>query len=251
VTIEQTVTTPAPPAKAVRTELGLKWVRAYLGGAAAADSRRTLLVWEIPYYPTYFFPAADVPAELVPTGVTAVHPLLGVAQVCDVRSGDRTVRGAALYYTGEEAAEQVRETVRLDWDAMDDWFEENEPVYVHARDPHTRVDVLASSRHVRVEVDGVRVAESRSPRILFETGLPPRYYLALTDVDRTVLRPSDLRTQCPYKGEATYFSVEVAGARYEDLVWIYRTPLAESAGIAGLVSFYPDRATVYVDGVRI
>jgi uncharacterized protein (DUF427 family) len=133
---------------------------------------------------------------------------------------------------------------------MDEWLEEDEPVYTHARDPHTRVDILASSRHVRVEIDGVTVADSRSPRILFETGLPPRYYLPLTDVRTDLLRPSDTQSHCPYKGAAGYWSVDTGTNVHEDLVWIYRTPLPESQKIAGLAAFYDEKADVFIDGVQ-
>ena len=132
---------------------------------------------------------------------------------------------------------------------MTEWFEEDEVVYTHARDPYTRVDILASSRHVRVEVDGMVVADSRAPRLLFETGLPTRYYLPMTDVRLDVLHPSTSETYCPYKGVASYLSLEADGSARTDVAWIYRTPLPESQKIAGLVSFYPERADIYVDDV--
>jgi uncharacterized protein (DUF427 family) len=170
--------------------------------------------------------------------------------VCDVTAGTVTAAGAAVHYDGDEAAEGLRGLVRLDWSAMDAWFEEDEPVYTHARDPYTRVEVLNSSRHVRVEVGGVTVADSRAPRLLFETHLPTRYYLPMTDVDQRLLRPSQRRTQCPYKGEAEYFDVEAGGRLHRNLVWVYRQPLPESQKIAGMAAFYTERVDLYVDGVR-
>jgi uncharacterized protein (DUF427 family) len=134
---------------------------------------------------------------------------------------------------------------------MDEWLEEDEPVYTHPRDPHKRVDILASSRHVRVAVDGVTVAESSRPVILFETGLPPRYYLPLPDVRTALLRPSETMSHCPYKGTASYWSV-VTGrgdSVHEDIVWLYRSPLPESQKVAGLACFYDEKADVYLDGV--
>jgi uncharacterized protein (DUF427 family) len=128
--------------------------------------------------------------------------------------------------------------------------EEDQPVYVHPRDPYKRVDILASSRHVRIELDGVTVAESRQPRILFETSLPPRWYLPLTDFRLDLLRPSDRTTQCPYKGTATYWSVDTGVRVHPDVVWTYRSPLAESQKIAGLAAFYNERVDMYVEGVR-
>jgi uncharacterized protein (DUF427 family) len=110
------------------------------------------------------------------------------------------------------------------------------------------VDILRSSRHVEVLIDGTRVAETHSPTVLFETGLPTRYYMPLSDVRRDLLQPSATETHCPYKGAAKYFSVEIDGHIHEDFVWIYRTPLPESQKIAGLVSFYNEKVDLYVDG---
>jgi uncharacterized protein (DUF427 family) len=169
--------------------------------------------------------------------------------VLDVKVGGATAPGAARRYPASPL-EQLRGLVRLDWNAMSEWMEEDEPIYRHARDPYHRVDILASSRHVRVEVDGVTVADSRQPRILFETGLPPRYYLPLTDVRMDLLRDSATQTQCPYKGTASYRSVDAGQGLREDLVWIYRSPLPESQKVAGLACFYDEKVTVYVDGVR-
>ena len=131
---------------------------------------------------------------------------------------------------------------------MDEWLEEDEPIYVHPRDPYKRVDILASSRHVRVELDGVTLAESPAPRILFETGLPPRYYLPLPDLRMDLLRPSATQSHCPYKGTAGYWSVEVNGKVYPDLVWVYRQTLPESQKIVGLACFYNEKVDLYVDG---
>jgi uncharacterized protein (DUF427 family) len=131
---------------------------------------------------------------------------------------------------------------------MDEWLEEDEPVYTHPRDPYKRVDILASSRHVRVAVDGVTVADSVRPRILFETGLPPRYYLPLSDIRAELLIPSETQTRCPYKGTAGYWSVDTGHGMHRDLVWIYRAPLPESQKIAGLACFYNERVDLYIDG---
>lgn len=117
------------------------------------------------------------------------------------------------------------------------------------RNPYSRVDILASSRHIRVEIDGVTVADSHAARILFETGLPARYYLPLTDVRTDLLSTSDTHTSCPYKGNADYWNVRVGDTEYADYVWIYRTPVAESQKIAGLACFYNEKVDIYVDDV--
>jgi uncharacterized protein (DUF427 family) len=232
----------------VRTEVSAKRVRAYLAGELVADSSHPVLVWEHPYYPTYYFPAEDVLAELTPTGEIKPSPSRGDAHILDVRAGENTAASAASNFL-DSPLEQLRELVRLDWNSMTEWFEEDEPVYTHARDPYTRLDILASSRHVRVEVDGITVAESNSPRILFETGLPRRYYLPITDLRMDQLRPSATESHCPYKGTATYWSLATATAFHEDFVWIYRSPLPESQKIAGLACFYNEKVDLYVDGV--
>jgi len=138
--------------------------------------------------------------------------------------------------------------VRFDWDAMDGWFEEDEEVFTHPRDPHTRVDVLASSRHVRVELGGVVIAESSGARLLFETGLPVRYYLPKTHVRMDLLEATATETHCPYKGQAEYWSVRVGDDLYQDIAWSYRAPFAEAQKVAGLVSFYGDDVEIFVDG---
>src|SRR5919109_3130248 len=184
----------------VHIEDGLKRVRTYLGGELIADTKRPKLVWEIPYYPAYYFPRADVRMELLtPNGHTRHSTSRGDAQNFTVKGGDREVEDAAWHYP-ESPVEELRDLIRFDWNAMDGWFEEDEEVFVHPRDPYKRVDILPSSRHVRVEVDGVTVAESASPRLLFETGLPVRWYLPKPHVRLDLLVPSDTVTHCPYKG---------------------------------------------------
>lgn len=233
----------------VRVEPGSKRVRAYLQGHLVADSLRPLLVWEFPYYPTYYVPLQDVGAELIPTGEVQHSPSRGDGLNHDVSVGEAIAKGAALTFP-DSPIEELRTAVRLDFPAMDEWFEEDEPIYVHPRDPYTRVDILASTRRVAVEVDGQVVADSSQPRILFETGLPPRYYVPLTDVRMDLLRPSATQTHCPYKGTATYWSLVVEGAIHEDVVWIYRSPFAESQKIAGLACFYNEKVDISLDGVR-
>src|SRR5689334_3946001 len=179
-----------------------KRVRAFLAGQAVVDTIAPVLVWEKPYYPTYYLPLADVRAKLEANGETSHSPSRGDATVYDVVIDGQTAPAAALRYP-DSPIEELRELVRIEWSAMDEWFEEDEPVYIHPRDPYSRVDILASSRHVVVEVDGVTVADSHAPRILFETGLPARYYVPFTDVRMELLRPSDTRTGCPYKGWAS------------------------------------------------
>jgi uncharacterized protein (DUF427 family) len=234
------------PDMQVQVERGPKRVRAYLNGEIVADTFAPLLVWEIPYYPTYYIPLADVKAELIPSGQSEQKRGLGDAEVLHVKTGAGTAESAARRYANSPVA-SLREAVRLDWAAMSEWLEEDEPVYTHPRDPYKRVDILASSRRVRVEIDGLTVAESDQPRLLFETGLPTRYYLPLSAVRMDLLRPSDTSTHCPYKGNAAYWSVRTDKREHKDVAWIYRTPLPESQKIAGLACFYNERVDIYLD----
>jgi uncharacterized protein (DUF427 family) len=229
----------------IRVEESARRVRLYLGGVVVADSTHARLVWESPHYPTYYLPVTDVRTDLLELEPGRKHsPSRGDAQVYSLAVSGRTVPRAALRYV-DSPIEQLRDLIRFEWNALDSWFEEDEEVFTHPRDPYTRVDILPSSRHIRVEVDGVTVAESTSPRLLFETGLPTRYYLPKPHVRLDLLTPTDTATHCPYKGEAEYWSVN----GHADLAWSYPTPLPESEGVAGLVCFYDEKVDVYVDGV--
>jgi uncharacterized protein (DUF427 family) len=234
----------------VRTEPGQKRIRAYLGGELVADTTRPLLVWENPHHPTYYFPADAVRAELLEESGSQAHPgSRGDARILTVKTKTKKAPGAALRYD-DSSLEEIEGLIRLDWDAIDAWFEEDEEVFYSVRDPYTRVDILPSSRHVRIELDGVTIAESAGPKILFETGLPARYYLPKTHVRMDLLTPTNTATYCPYKGQAQYWSVNTGDNVHEDLAWSYRTPLPESERIAGLIAFYNDKVDAYVDGVH-
>jgi uncharacterized protein (DUF427 family) len=242
------MTEPRPD---VRIETSPKRVRAFLGGVAVADTVHALLVWEHPHYPAYYIPVDDVRTDLlVPTGTTSHSTTRGAATHFTVKTGTEERVDAAWRYE-TSPVEALREAMRFDWGAMDAWFEEDEEVFTHVRSPYTRVDILPSSRHVRVEVDGVVIAESTKPRVLFETGLPPRWYLPKVDVRMDLLVPTTTQTACPYKGQAEYWSVRLDDRVVEDAVWSYRTPLPECERVAGLLSFYPDRVAVFVDGKRL
>ena len=234
----------------LRIEPGAKRVRAYFGGEVVVDSTRPMLVWEIPYYPAYYFPRDDVRMELLtPSGQTRHSDERGDAHIFTVKGGNREAEDAAWHYP-ESPVEELRGLVRFDWDAMDGWFEEDEEVFVHPHDPYKRIDILHSARHVEVEVNGVKIADTHRPTLLFETGLPARYYIPKVDVRMDLLTPTDTTSGCAYKGFARYWSVAAGGETFEDLAWSYKTPLPENVKIAGLVAFYNERADLIVDGER-
>ena len=232
----------------IRIEQGPKRVRTYLGGHVVADTTNPVLVWEIPYYPAYYIPKQDVHAEmLTPTGETTHSTSRGDGTLYTIKAGEAEAPNSAWQYENSPI-DELRDLIRFDWNAMDAWFEEDEQVYTHPRDPYKRVDILASSRTVRIELDGVTLAESTQPRILFETGLPPRYYLPKTDVRMDLLVPTDKETHCPYKGKSGYYSAPHSADMGKDVAWWYPTPLPESQKIAGLVAFYDEHVDVFIDG---
>ncbi|HKA68705.1 MAG TPA: DUF427 domain-containing protein [Actinomycetes bacterium] len=233
----------------IRLEPSAKRVRVYFGGQFIADTTRPMLVWEIPYYPAYYFPVDDVRTDLlVPSGNTSHSPSRGDGRLYTIKAGDREAVDAAMRYEDSPIPE-LRNLVRFEWNAMDGWFEEDEEIVVHPRDPHSRIDILQSSRHVRIEIDGVTVAETSSPRLLFETGLPTRYYLPKTAVRLDLLQPSDTVTRCPYKGQTVHWAAQVGG-EIKDIAWSYPAPLPESQKIIGMIAFYDERVDTYVDGVK-
>lgn len=234
----------------IRIERNPKWIRGMRNGKVIVDSRDVRLVWEIPYFPAWYVPVGDVHGELRANGLTERSPRRGDGTRYDLVVDGETHRDVAWRHV-DSPVDELRELVRFEWTAMDHWFEEDVEVFVHPRSPEVRIDALASSRHVRVSIDGEVVADSVRPTILFETGLPERYYLPPTDVRMDLLTPTATKTACPYKGFANYWSVTVDDTTHADLAWGYRTPLPESAAVAGLVCFYNEKVDLDVDGVRI
>lgn len=223
-------------------------VRAFLGAHTLFDTVEARYVWEQPQYPQYYVPLADVDAQLLVDEEREERQPLGAVRVHGLRAGEETRPSAVRVFT-EDAAPGLAGLVRFDWAAPEAWFEEDERIFVHPRSPYTRVDALRSGRTVRVELEGVTLAESSSPVLVFETGLPTRYYLDRTDVDFSRLVPSETRTACPYKGRTSaYWSVRVNGHTHEDLAWCYDFPTRQLTPIAGLVCFYSERTDTYVDG---
>jgi uncharacterized protein (DUF427 family) len=235
---------PRPAGDLRYTDSGRR-VRARLAGIDVADSTRALLVWEPGRpVPLYAFPRDAFRADaLRPTegAPERAHPL---SAAFAVTAGDRTAEGAAWTYADLDLAEHVA----LDWNAMDAWFEEDDEVFVHPRDPFHRVEVRGSSRQIRVESGDTVLAESDRPVMLFETGLPTRFYLPPEDVQMELLESTATLTSCPYKGEAVYWSARVPGGLRQDLVWSYPHPLPEVDGIRDRIAFFNERVDLTVDG---
>ena len=232
---------------AIRIEDTPKRIRGYLEGRLIVDSVRAQSVWELPYYPTYYFPRVDVDESiLAASGATKNVPGLGIADFYDVGGDGRSTNRGAHAFT-DAPITALRDLIGFRWEALDNWFEEDVEVFVHARNPYTRLDILRSSRRVVVEIKGVRIADTTSPVLLFETGPPTRYYIPKTDVRLDLLTPMETTSGCPYKGTARYWSVEVDGETFVDCVWSYETPLPESTGIAGMMCFYNEHVDLNAD----
>lgn len=244
--LENRVIDPSAASGSVRLEPTAKRVRCVLGGIAIADSTHTMLCFEAGRLPVYYFPAPDVRGELLAAnGRSYSSPLKGRARYYDVVTAGATAPDAAWEYDDAlPGGEPGTRYIAFHWALMDGWFEEDEEVYVHPRDPYHRIDVRRSSRHVQVAVNGIVIADSPRPRMLFETGLPPRYYLPSSDVRLDLLQPSTTRTGCAYKGFTTqYWSFDG-----RDVAWTYAEPAPEVSGIAGLIGFFNERVDLTVDG---
>ncbi len=239
---------PRMIAPAGHVEPAPRRVRAVLAGRTVLDTTRALYVWEWPNYPQYYIPVADVDPALLVDEQQARPRRRGTAHQHGLRAGDTVRPGAAQVYR-EDAAPGLADTIRFDWDALDAWYEEDEQVFVHPRNPYVRVDALRSSRTVRVELDGVVLAETASPVFVVETGLPTRYYLPRLDVDFGHLVPSDTVTECPYKGRTSgYWSVRTGDATHTDLAWSYDFPTRQLLPITGMLAFYNEKLDHIVDG---
>jgi uncharacterized protein (DUF427 family) len=226
-------------------------IRADLAGTTVLDTTRALYVWERSNYPQYYIPRADVSDGLLVAEGRRQQSSRGEVELHGVRVGDVHRPGAARVLRDSPIG-RLNDTVRFEWAALDAWYEEDEEVFVHPRNPYVRVDALRSTRRVRVELVGVLLGESSSPVMVFETGLPTRYYLNKTEVDFTHLVASDTVTACPYKGTTGgYWSVRMGDAVHRDLAWSYDFPTRELLPIAGLVAFYNEKVDISVDGTRL
>ena len=249
-----------------------KRIRAVLGGGTVVDTTRALLVWEPRrIVPSYAVPDGDITAELVvadpaaadaagtlgarmpelysrpvldPSVPFAVHTAEG--RPVDLSAGGQNRPGAGFYPADPDLAGYVV----LDFAAFEAWYEEDELNVAHPRDPVHRIDVLPSSRQVRVELDGHVLAQSSRPTLLFETMLPTRYYLPPGDV-RAELTPSGTRTYCAYTGQASYWSAAAGDRVVPDIAWTYQQPGHDAARVGGLIAFFNERLDVIVDGERL
>jgi uncharacterized protein (DUF427 family) len=239
------------PGYVVFTQPCPKWLRVEVGDTVVADSRKALILWETEHQLLYYFPLADIRMDLMrPSATRTRSPFTGEARYHTLVLGDRVIEDVMWqHHDLPPACPPIAGYAAFYWNKVDRWYEEEEEVFVHPRDPYRRVDCLPSRRLVQVYVGGTLVAESRRAVLVFETGLPTRYYLPAEDVAPGILAPSGLETRCPYKGRARYHHVTVGGRRYEDLVWFYPEPLPCVAAIKDRLAFYDEFVDrIVVDG---
>ena len=238
----------APEGHVLYLEDTEKRVRAVFNDETVADSRRVKILHETSHLPVYYFPEEDLRHDLLERTDHSTHcPFKGDASYSSVRVGDRVAENAVWTYESPmPSAPPIKGYAAFYGDAMDRWLEEDEETFGHPHDPYHRVDVLQSSRHVKVTVNERVIAETRRPKLLFETGLPVRYYIPSEDVETSLLTPSETRSICPYKGIASYRSLEIDGGEIEDAAWYYPEPLPEALKVEGHLCFYDGKVDVEV-----
>ncbi|KAM3504955.1 hypothetical protein MY10362_003239 [Beauveria mimosiformis] len=230
-------------------------IRVIYNRTVIVDSTKGSLVWEHDYYPFLYFPASEIhnctlrnrqPIKsdgIIRASVAELHVAADESRKIPAAVTDRVVR-----FTDDRGLGALTGLVRLEFKAMDQWLEEDVPIYVHPKDPSKRIEVLPSSRRIEVRVDGKTVAKSAFSMHLHEPRLPTRYYLPIGCLDQTVLRRSELVTKCPYKGDADYYDVVIGGVEYPNIVWYYRYPALECGALAGMACFYNEKVDILLDG---
>lgn len=225
-------------------------VRGYVGDDLIFDTLSARYLWEIPHYPQYYIPLGDIRTGVL---IDEDHPQraqFGPSRLFSLNADGRTQPSAARVFDADGGG-LASGLVRFEFDSID-WFEEDEQIFGHPRSPYSRHDALRSHRHVRVELDGALLADTHAPIMLFETGLPTRYYIDSTDVSFEHLVPSDTQTLCPYKGITSgYWSVRIGDTLHPDLAWMYQYPLPAVGRIAGMIAFYNEKVDITIDDVQL
>ena len=241
------------PGYVVFTMPSPKRLRVVVGDLTVADTVEGLVMYESDHLPVYYFPTVDVDdAMLIPSATRTESPFKGTATHYSLNTGVTLVEDACWrYLEPPPECPPIADYIAFYWNKINHWYEEDEEIFVHARDPYRRVDCLPSSRRIEVFVDGEKVADSKRGVFLFETGLPTRYYMPIADTRLDLLTPSRYVSRCPYKGLSNYYHMTVKEKRHDNLLWSYEDPVHESARIRRLVSFYNEFVDkILIDGVE-
>jgi uncharacterized protein (DUF427 family) len=239
---------PDPPKQhALYLEPSPRRVRGVIGGETVVDSVHIALLHETGYLPIWYFPRSDVRFDLLQATDHTTHcPFKGDASYWTIRAGGKLAENKVWGYPEVlPGTPDITDRVAFYWDAVEHWYEEDEEVFVHPRDPYHRVDLVPSSRNVRISLDGIVLAESSRPLACFETNLPTRWYLPKSDLTADY-EATTRATRCPYKGIASYWRV----GGNDDIAWSYEDPIVPAAALRGLVAFYDEVVDVDIDGER-
>jgi uncharacterized protein (DUF427 family) len=189
------------PAGLVYVEPFPRRVRAVRAGNTVVDSERVVLVHRPGAPPAFAFPRGDVDE------------------------------------VASEAVSEVAGHVHVPWEAVDSWYEEDEEVFGHPRNPYHRVDCVRTTRRLQITCRGLPVVDTTETTGVYETSLAPRLYVSPDDLLTGALVPSATRSYCAYKGTASYWSLVIATHTVPDVAWSYEDPRPESRAIGGLVCF--------------
>jgi uncharacterized protein (DUF427 family) len=235
----------------IRIEKVSKRIRVLFHGETIADSNQALLMLEVGRFPVYYFPECDVRKDFLEESTHKDRSKIkGEAAYWHIKVGHKTSENAVWSYIETlPEREDIKGYMAFYWNKVDAWLEDNVEVFGHPRDPNKRIEVVASSLHAQVIIDGKVVAETRCPYIVYETEMPPAYYFPREDVRIELFEPTKTITHCPYKGEASYWSITVGDKRYDDVMWSYLSTLQEAQKITGFYSFYTHLVDeIVVDG---
>lgn len=243
---------PVNPDKRIDFIPSARRVRVEFNGETIVDTLAPMMMLEGRSVPVYYLPRCDVRMDLLaPTDHDSFCPYKGTANYFSIRAGGKVSENAVWSYQDpfpEVAA--IKDYLAFYWDRVDHWYEEDDEIFKHPRDPYHRVDVVSSSRPVAVTLSGTEIAQSSRARFLYETNWPTRYYLPRDDVKMELLEPSPFTSTCPYKGDAVYFSARIDGELLEDVAWCYPDPIPECPKISDYICFFNERVDhITVDGV--
>jgi len=225
-------------------------LRGFFAGEAVFDTLDAKLLYETAHLAVYYVPEEDLRHDLLePSDKQTRCPHKGKASYRSIRVGDRFEPDAVWNYPEPiDPAAFLSGHAAFYWGKLDEWWVEDEQVFGHPRDPYHRIDTYRTTRPVRVSVDGEPVAESARVVALFESGLPPRFYLPAEDVRMELLEPSETKTRCAYKGVASYWHVRSGDTLHEDLAWAYPEPERDALSVRDLICFFNERVDLEVGG---
>lgn len=243
----------AAPKHILYLEKVSKRIRGLLAGETIIDTREAMMLHETGEFIQWYIPMKDVlQAALEPSGQRESDVFKGEKSYYGVRVGDRFEADAAWSHRDPpQGPSALRDLVAFDFDRLDAWFEEDEEIFDHPRDPYHRFDCRRTSEPIVVRVGGEKIAETRRAIILFETSGVPRYYIPLDDVKAAALSPSETRTICPYKGGAAYYNVRGGEVTVPDGAWTLPDPFGEAIVVLGHLSFWGDNTEIYADGRHV